>query len=70
MKRTEMRSKIAALLEKHKNNCCGPHDVARYVLELVEEAGMLPPTQTCKLIEDTVRGGLKHGPSERVWDEE
>lgn len=35
----------------------------------VDELGMLPPTNTCKLVDDG-KGGQKHSASERKWDEE
>lgn len=43
---------------------------AKYVLDAIEEAGMLPPNCTVKLIPDLERGGTKHSPTERRWDDE
>lgn len=36
----------------------------------VDDLGFLPPTNTCKLIPDEIRGGMKHSPAERKYDEE
>lgn len=70
MKRTEMVKKIEDLMSDLLINGYSMEAVANAVLRKEEELGMLPPTQTCKLVEDTVRGGLKHGPCQREWDEE
>ena len=70
MKRSEMLSDIVDVLENYAGNDCSPHlDVAELILSRIEEAGMLPPTNTCKLIPDELRGGVKHSPAKREWDE-
>lgn len=40
------------------------------LLAFLEEQGMLPPPQECKLVPDHLRGGVKHSECKRVWDEE
>jgi hypothetical protein len=55
-----------------KNYDAGIYEMrAKNLLDFIEkELGMLPPTQTCKMVPDTYHGGEKHGPAQRVWDEE
>jgi len=74
MKRSQMIEEIEVILENMQlelfGNCVGCRSYAEKILENMEEAGMLPPTQSPSLIPDTLNGGLKHGPALRVWDEE
>lgn len=71
MKRSEMIELISNTYDEHK---CGdepmPELIAEAILNKMEERGMQPPAQECKVIPDTNRGGMKHGPCQRVWDEE
>lgn len=63
------RSEMLKIIEKALNwpEGCSPIDV----LDVVEEAGMLPPVQAPSLVPDTYNGhGMKHGPCQRVWDKE
>jgi hypothetical protein len=73
MKRSEM---INVILEAARKN--GLYDAfhgtdedktGAAILNSIEEAGMLPPTQSPSLI-DLPDGTQKHGPALRVWDEE
>lgn len=68
MKRSEMLKKITSIVGDPWI-FLEPHEYAAKVLDAIEEAGMLPPTNTCKLIPDG-KGGEKHSESKRAWDEE
>ena len=71
MKRSKM---IEVICDAYNNVKCGDEIMTEFlannILESIEESGMLPPTQECKLVPDELRGGIKHGPALRVWDEE
>lgn len=71
MKRSDMLMKLQSFFEYDILECA--HDAAisaTRVLDIIEEAGMLPPVQNPSLVEDTYNGGEKHGPALRVWDKE
>lgn len=71
MKRSEMLMELQSFFQYDILECA--HDAAisaTRVLDIIEKAGMLPPVQNPSLVEDTYHGGQKHGPSERVWDNE
>jgi hypothetical protein len=71
MKRSEMVELIrAAVQESNADFGWYETEQAEFVLKAIEEAGILPPTNTCKLIPDETKGGTKHSPSERKWDDE
>lgn len=73
MKRSQMLVKLEEYVEviKKDPHACSSSVDAELLLAIVElENGMLPPTQAPSLVEDTYHGGQKHGPAERVWDEE
>lgn len=72
MKRSEMIKLIEKALYKSYKDGGYVHnlgDQAKAVLEEIDPL-ILPPTQECKVIPDEIRGGHKHSPSLRVWDEE
>jgi hypothetical protein len=77
MTRKEMLKKIEVALENSfggdpdTGETLYPHTdyMAYVVLKTVEELGMLPPNNACKLIPDG-NGGFKHNPTLREWDEE
>lgn len=73
MKRSEMVTKVADMLERHHDRYGNLHDfesVASSLIELVEEAGMLPPdVDGC----DCIRGDgcrLCNPPSYYTWEPE
>lgn len=69
MKRKEMINKIRDLLldPNYTSAIARAHDI----LLMVEEQGMLPPINTCKLVPDDMRPGmLKHSETKREWDKE
>lgn len=66
MRRSEMVCKIREKMLEVTPDESG----ARVILDMLEELGMKPPQCACALVEDTVRGGLKHGPVANVWDPE
>lgn len=66
MKRSEMIEVIA----KRLNPIGVSTPTCEEILDLVEEAGMLPPVNICKVIPDATRGGYKHSPTAREWDDE
>lgn len=70
MKRSEMIEKICNTYNDVK---CGDEIMTEYladkILIIIEEAGMLPPINTCKVITDG-KGNFKHSPTERKWDDE
>ena len=69
MKRSEMIELIKAKMNFSSGD--DENDVANRILMSIEEAGMLPPTQAPSLVPDTYNGhGTKHGPCQRVWDDE
>lgn len=72
MKRSEALDKMAYFLERRIAIGTGVLQTAgpEFMDFLIKELGMLPPTQAPSLVEDTRNGGIKHGPAERVWDEE
>lgn len=81
MKKSEAIEKLVVVLEENssENVQAGlmTHEVfdtyatVRALLDYaVNELGMLPPTNTCKLIPDPIRGGQKHSESKREWDDE
>ena len=43
---------------------------ARYVLDVIEQAGMLPPLSEAKLVPDHLRSGTKHSEVKREWEAE
>lgn len=66
MRRSDMICKI-----REKMLEVGPDEVgAEILLDMLEDLGMKPPQCTCRLLEDPVRGGLKHGPVANEWDPE
>lgn len=69
MKRSEMIDKLEGKLVAELSYSFTREEISD-ILKIIEEEGMLPPTQTCKLVPDTYRGGMKHGPCQRIWDEE
>ena len=69
MKRSEMRSLLKEIVETHKP-CCNDWTIAEFLLAKIEEVGMLPPTNECKLVPDDHRGGTKHSETKREWDQE
>lgn len=68
MKRSEMVVLIAEHLIEPKSEDLMV--VASQILKRIEDRGMLPPTNTCKLVPDTNRGGFKHSETKREWDSE
>ena len=77
MKRSKMKTKLGLETAKwlRSNGLQGPNiaqidTLCENILSMVEEQGMLPPTNTCKLIPDDLRGGIKHSPTKREWDDE
>ena len=69
MKRSEMVVLIAEHLIEPKSE--DPMVVASQILQRMEDRGMLPPTNTCRVIPDTSpRGGFKHSETKREWDSE
>ena len=71
MKRSKMLKIIEDTLDENYSSQNNYNDIAaKEILKAIEEAGILPPVQSPSFVEDTYNGGLKHGPSMRVWDEE
>lgn len=71
MKRCEMVTLIADTYNEYKlGDELMPEIIADVILDRMEKKGILPPVQTVTLIPDELRGGMKHSPSQRVWDEE
>lgn len=78
MKRSEAIDKLIQkvispyeIITKENYDCGIYKDRAKRLLDFIEkELGMLPPVQSPSLILDTLNGGTKHGPAQRVWDEE
>ena len=72
MKRSEMVDKIKQHLLCYDLDLDDEEleDEAYFILSIVENNGMLPPTSTCKLVPDTYHGGIKHGPIGHNWDDE
>jgi hypothetical protein len=69
MKYQDMRARFAAIIEKHKD-CCSSHSLADLLLMDADDAGMLPPTNTCTLEPDPLRPGMtKHSECKREWDD-
>lgn len=63
------RSKMVLEIEERLDELYSPFNyhnnyAAIDILKLIEELGMLPPVNTCKVVDG------KHTPSERSWDNE
>lgn len=76
MKRHEMVEKIANFLmdgysKEHQTHDTGIFCLAQAdtIVAMIQEAGMLPPINTCKIIPDG-KGGFKHSETKREWDDE
>jgi hypothetical protein len=63
------RSEMLKLISQHVDDGDLNQSPEEKVLDALEKAGMLPPVQTCVLV-DCEDGTQKHGPTLRVWDEE
>lgn len=74
MKRSEMISFMAKTWKQYCKEIgpdnAGVGSACRHLLTAMEKEGMLPPIAPCGLVEDTYNGGLKHGPTERRWEDE
>jgi hypothetical protein len=69
MKKSEAALAIAEFLIEPKSD--DPICTAEQILERLEKFGMLPPTNTCRLVEDELRPDMtKHSESKREWDPE
>lgn len=72
MKRSDMIElmwKFIQTVERDYDYYMEKHDTEE-LLNKMEQAGMLPPLQQCKVIPDEVRGGFKHSECKREWEEE
>ena len=67
MKRSEMVQLIGYYFNDHDFE--NEEEAGEAVLEMIERMGMLPPTNTCRVISDG-NGGFKHSPTAREWDDE
>lgn len=59
MKKSEMIQKIAEVLETIIDPRLNPHSEAKYILQIIEEQGMIPP-----------RTKLKLGLEDNAWEDE
>ena len=75
MKRSEMIDEIACVLLAYgatypQYPLSNLTELAKEILKMQENKGMLPPTNACRIIPDEVRGGFKHSETKRAWDDE
>lgn len=70
MKKSEMIEEIVRLLPDISNVNTSPEILAESILDTILSKGMLPPVNTCRIVPDKVRGGHKHSPTAREWDNE
>lgn len=74
MKRSKMKNDVLAPIlaafkvDPHPRS---PYMEAEYLLQTLEDLGMLPPLTECKLVDDPLRPGtLKHSEVKREWEKE